>query len=75
MAAKVEQAPDNCLNGHPLVGGGCLVGWAVCSCDTASYGGHRTFYCRRCDTTLYVPPCSGTEFRPGERWVTREQMP
>jgi hypothetical protein len=72
---STETAPDQCPNGHDLIGGTCLVGWEVCGCASAGHGGHRTYFCRHCDTTLYVPPCSGTEFKPGERWATREQMP
>jgi hypothetical protein len=51
----VEVAPEHCPNGHPLGPGTVVVGWHPCQC-VEGHSGHRTYWCRTCGVTSYVPP-------------------
>jgi hypothetical protein len=53
----VEPSPDRCPVGHRLGPGQVLIGWMPCDCAREREPwGHRTWTCRRCDTTIYAPP-------------------
>ena len=53
--AVVEHVPDACPNGHPFGPGRVVVGWHPCLC-VEGRSGHRTYWCRTCRVTVYVPP-------------------
>jgi hypothetical protein len=53
--AVVEVAPERCPNGHPFGPNRVVVGWHPCDC-TEGRAGHRTYHCRTCGVTTYVPP-------------------
>jgi hypothetical protein len=44
--------PMRCPSGHPLTPGDVLVGHQAC---TGHGGGHTTWTCRTCDSTVYGP--------------------
>jgi hypothetical protein len=46
-------APTHCPNGHQLGARRVLVGHQPCS-----EGGHMTWTCRECDSTVYAPDLS-----------------
>ncbi len=50
----VEQAPEQCPNGHPWGPNKVLVGWMPCHCHPPAHG-HRTYICRACDAIIYRP--------------------
>jgi hypothetical protein len=51
--AWIVLAPQHCPNGHCFGPGKTLVGYAACA---GHGGGHTTWTCRTCDTTVYGPP-------------------
>jgi hypothetical protein len=53
--AVVEVAPERCPNGHEFGPNRVVVGWLPCQC-TEGRAGHRTYWCRTCRVTVYVPP-------------------
>jgi hypothetical protein len=53
--AVVEVAPERCPNGPPFGPGTVVVGWHPCLC-VEGHSGHRTYWCRTCGVTMYVPP-------------------
>jgi hypothetical protein len=55
----VEVAPQRCPNGHSFGPNRVVVGWHPCQC-VEGRAGHRTYYCRECRVTVYVPPHEAT---------------
>jgi hypothetical protein len=51
----VEVAPEQRPNGHQLGPNRVVKGWLPCLC-VEGRSGHRTYYCRTCGVTMYVPP-------------------
>jgi hypothetical protein len=52
----VEVAPSQCPNGHRLAPHEVLVAYLPCWC--ARTGGHRSYWCRACETVIFDPPHS-----------------
>jgi hypothetical protein len=49
----ITHPPTHCPNGHTLGPGQVLVGHQAC---LGHGGGHTTWTCRQCDSTVYGPP-------------------
>jgi hypothetical protein len=49
-----EVALSHCPNGHRLGPGKVLVSYLPCWCSGT--GGHRTYWCRACDSVIFDPP-------------------
>lgn len=56
-------APTRCPDGHQLGPRAVIVGYLPCICSWPERG-HRTFACRECGATFYLPEHDRSELPP-----------